>query len=117
MKYIKTNNYIKKEAQFNLPGDSNLPPGATPKDINIDEPSSRAITDTYPVNIEGKQYDVLVNYEVIDYSNNDLQDLEFNYIDIQRINDEMGNDVTREIEIYEDEIKEQIKNMIQENWG
>jgi len=33
MKIHKTENYIKKEAQFNLPGDPNYPPGVGPRDI------------------------------------------------------------------------------------
>ena len=33
MKIHKTKNYIKKESQFNLPGDPNLPPGVSPRNI------------------------------------------------------------------------------------
>lgn len=116
MKYIKTNNYTKKEAQFNLPGDPNLPPGMMGSELEPSEPSSQRGSGTYLVLIGNNEYNVLVNYDIIDYSKDkwDFQDIDIS-INIQKITDSNGKNVTMIFnEEYIDDVKKQIEESIKE---
>lgn len=115
MKYIKTDNYIKKEAQYNLPGDPNLPPGMIGSELEPPEPKSQQGSGTYSILIGNNEYNVLVNYDITDYSKDELnQDIDID-LDIQTITDSNGKDVTTIFnEEYIDDVKIQIETAIKE---
>ena len=117
MKEIKTNSYMGKEAQFNrLPGDPSLPPGVRMRDIDPGEQKVNSGTDVFDINYGDSTYKVLADYEISDYSDDNVVDLSTDVF-IKKVEDMRGNDLTSELgnSAFEDFAKNEIRESIRES--
>ena len=122
MKIHKTEKYIKKEAQFNLPGDPNYPPGVSGRDIEEGYGFSSGIPGE---NINENVSDDLIEEEMVLTNEEGIERLINLRFGIKQIGDNKkfylyeinfpgsNEDIQSQLSLYE---KEQVNNFIKDNF-